>query len=430
MSSLLLLMILWPCVGGEQPHREMSACTSVNNNASATLVLFGAFGRHNFGDLLMPHVVSKVVAGHLGAQVIFADLLSADMRSFGGHCVHAIGSLLRLPGRTHVVHVGGETLGCRVQKAARFIGVQPSRLPWDPPFANATLSMSDPAYVLDKSMFLNPGALIANSIGGVANAMTLLRLRKFDFVSVREHATLRRLQAEKMRRARWAPDSVFALRQLYITRVASIPASVRRVQRACSGTGYVAVQLKEAYLLRLPQAAAAIRAAQTVAKAPVVLFRAGAAATHDSLDAYDAADLPRLREFEDLDIWSIVSLIAHAKLVVTTSLHVQIIAAAWGVPRLQLSFSQKLDDNMAEFETSTLLREGNGLVHPARQPGNTSAINVEQAVARAVRWLLSPEAVPHVNNTRFAAHLGRSYMKTSLQWLSMIQRDSPAHSES
>lgn len=102
------------------------------------------------------------------------------------------------------------------------------------------------------------------------------------------------------------------------------------------------------------------------------------------------------------------------------------------MPRLQLSFSHKLDDNMAEFETSTLLREGNSLVHPASQPRNTSAINVEQAVARAVRWLLSPEAVPHVNNTRFAAHLGRSYtyMKTSCQWLSMIQRDSPAHSES
>ena len=87
-------------------------------NASATLILFGAFGRHNFGDLLMPHVVSAFIDHELSAhglrltaQVLFADIDSADMRQYGGHCVHAIGDLLRLPGQTHVVHVGGETLG-------------------------------------------------------------------------------------------------------------------------------------------------------------------------------------------------------------------------------------------------------------------------------------------------------------------------------
>ena len=78
---------------------------------------------------------------------------------------------------------------------------------------------------------------------------------------------------------------------------------------------------------------------------------AAAASRHDSLEAYDRAELPRLLVFDDLDTWSIVSLITRARLVVTTSLHVQVIAALWGVPRLQLSFHEKLDSNLAEFES-------------------------------------------------------------------------------
>ena len=223
------------------------------------------------------------------------------------------------------------------------------------------------------------------------------------------------------------PDSVFALRALFEARIRTTPRSVLRIQRACSETGYVAVQLKESYLKSFLRAANAIRAAQTAAGAPVVLFRAGAAARHDSLEAYDRAGLPRLHVFDDLDTWSIVSLITRARLVITTSLHVQVIAALWGVPRLQLSFNGKLDSNLAEFESPTLLREGRGLIHPTqhgrftKQHGNSTDKSATRLVKEAVAWLLSPEGAPYVRNTSATASLGRRYMESVRKWQQMLQ---------
>ena len=144
-------------------------CYKRGNAQRPVLILFGAFGRHNFGDLLMPHVVSTLLAQYPHEQqVVYADLDSADMRPFGGHCVAAIGDLLRMPGRTNVVHVGGETIGVSVGTAAAFIGKPISSLPWHPASTGTSLRLGDPAYVLDKRAFRNPGAFIANSIGGNA----------------------------------------------------------------------------------------------------------------------------------------------------------------------------------------------------------------------------------------------------------------------
>ena len=106
----------------------------------------------------------------------------------------------------------------------------------------------------------------------------------------------------------------------------------------------------------------------------------------------------------------------HTRLVVMTSLHVQVIAALWGVPRLQLSFMGKLDHNMAEFESPTLLREGRGLIHPTKH-GNSTTRLVKEAVA----WLLSPEGAPYVRNTSATASLGRRYMESVRKWQQMLQ---------
>ena len=400
-------------------------CYKRGNAQRPVLILFGAFGRHNFGDLLMPHVVSTLLAQYPHEQqVVYADLDSADMRPFGGHCVAAIGDLLRMPGRTNVVHVGGETIGVSVGTAAAFIGKPISSLPWHPASTGTSLRLGDPAYVLDKRAFRNPGAFIANSIGGTPAGPEEPRLRQFDFIGVREHRTLHALRGRGLP-AQWTPDSVFALRALFEARIRTTPRSVLRIQRACSETGYVAVQLKESYLKSFLRAANAIRAAQTAAGAPVVLFRAAAASRHDSLEAYDRAGLPRLHVFDDLDTWSIVSLITRARLVITTSLHVQVIAALWGVPRLQLSFHEKLDSNLAEFESPTLLREGRGLIHPT-QHGRFTKNDKKSAtrlVKEAVAWLLSPEGAPYVRNTSATASLGRRYMESVRKWQQMLQPD-------
>ena len=56
----------------------------------APTILFGAFDRHNFGDLLFPHIAAALLPG---VEPIFAGLAERDLRPFGGHRVRALAEL-------------------------------------------------------------------------------------------------------------------------------------------------------------------------------------------------------------------------------------------------------------------------------------------------------------------------------------------------
>lgn len=47
-------------------------------------ILFGAFDRHNLGDLLFPHVAAALLPGR---ELLFAGLADRDLRALGGHRV-------------------------------------------------------------------------------------------------------------------------------------------------------------------------------------------------------------------------------------------------------------------------------------------------------------------------------------------------------
>src|SRR5512135_3514830 len=83
-------------------------------SVSPSLVLFGAFDRHNFGDLLFPHMVAALLPGQ---AVEFAGLVERDLAVFGGHRVRGLAASGK--GRpAHLIHVGGELLTCSAYQAA------------------------------------------------------------------------------------------------------------------------------------------------------------------------------------------------------------------------------------------------------------------------------------------------------------------------
>ena len=80
-------------------------------------ILLGAFDRHNFGDLLLPHVVASLLPGR---RLIFAGLAGRDLGPFGGHRTHALARVAAEFGDTPLtlIHVGGEILTCEAWHAA------------------------------------------------------------------------------------------------------------------------------------------------------------------------------------------------------------------------------------------------------------------------------------------------------------------------
>lgn len=320
------------------------------NGQEAPLVLFGAFDRHNLGDMLFAHVAAAEAGGR---ELIFAGLASRDLRPWGGHRVEAVARVAaQWPGPCDVLHVGGELLTCDAFEAAVMLlepeeataaiaahDGKPDRIAW----GQKQLGLRQRApYVLPRSLFARPGKVVFNAVGGVdlerrdaaLRREVIEHLRAADAVSVRDqvtHAVLARAGLH----VPLVPDPVERAAVLFRDRIRARRdgAELTALRQRFAG-GYRALQFAAA----ISDDATLARLAGALARAgsqPVVLFRAGAAPWHDQLEPYRrlVARLPMPAAiFQSLDIWDICALIAGASEVWASSLHAVIVARAFGVP--------------------------------------------------------------------------------------------------
>lgn len=320
----------------------------INNSADNTkyvpqerIVIFGAIGRHNFGDLLMAEVFERnlrIFCDVSGYDVSYADVLPRDMRKYGGRDVRGITEFMNSTMKTHVVHIGGQTGGCTLASALRMINAD-KNLPilktssWKRFSKNSNII----AYIVNKSLFNNPGSFVANTIGGISNASDKI-LADFDFVSTRD------FQNKKYPHA---PDSVISIRAILEDKINTHEPKF---------SNYVAVQFRDGcnVIEITRQLVMLIRETNY----DIVFFRAGAAVGHDSLLPYQTVlENMKIQGFSDnvhifssLDIWDISSLIANSELCIGTSLHVRIIAFAFSVPRVTFNPVNKQTSMIAHWD--------------------------------------------------------------------------------
>lgn len=322
------------------------------------LLLFGAFDRHNFGDLLFPHLLAALLPGR---ALRFAGLAERDLRQWGGHKVEA---LARLAGEfagqpVDLLHVGGELLTCSAWEAAvmllpadqlqatvaRLDGQPAQRLAW----ARDMLGVPALApYVVGHELF--PQArLLFNALGGMdldgrdaaLRAEVLGKLRAASDLSVRDLRSQALLQAAGIA-ARLLPDPAVLVQALFGARIGrhATLGEVARIRQAFPH-GYLAVQFSADFADDATLAAIAAqldRAAQAHGLG-VALFRAGAAPWHDDLECYRRT-AARMRAptciVASLNIWDICALIAGSRGFLGSSLHGRIVAMAYALPRLNL----------------------------------------------------------------------------------------------
>ncbi|SCV00765.1 hypothetical protein CNECB9_760014 [Cupriavidus necator] len=67
-------------------------------------ILFGAFDRHNFGDLLLPHVMRSLIGQ---ANPFYGGLAERNLRIHGGHRVHTLARLAATVGDSRRCHPRG-----------------------------------------------------------------------------------------------------------------------------------------------------------------------------------------------------------------------------------------------------------------------------------------------------------------------------------
>ena len=326
-------------------------------------ILFGAFDRHNFGDLLFPHIVARM----LGCDDMrFAGLSARDMRCYGGHRVMALDEFADAS-RTqalNIVHVGGELLTCdaweaavMLSPAARVEAAIASESEWKregAEWARVHLGVQTRApYVFSRNAFagLHAQRIVFNAVGGVdldtrppeLRSDVLRALRAADHVSVRDKHTLALLQAADIR-AELAPDPVVMVADLFGNRIRR-RASEGEAKQVLNDfpNGYAAVQFSadfgdDATLGTIAQQLDSMAAQSGLG---IVLFRAGAAPWHDDQGCYERiasrVRRARVKLFHSLNIWDICALIAQSRLYCGSSLHGRIVGMAFAVPRVNVS---------------------------------------------------------------------------------------------
>jgi hypothetical protein len=399
----------------------------MNPTPRSSFVLFGAFDRHNFGDLLFPHLLAAMLPGHAFEM---CGLAKRDLSSFGGHRVRALAA--RGDARTSgLIHVGGELLTCSAWQAAVML--------LDPAAAAAAIARhhNDPRaaddwaarqlgstrrmpYVVGREALAPSGRLIFNAAGGVEWAClsaaqrdeVLTALRQADWVSVRDHLTQAALRAAGMD-VPLCPDPAVMVAQCFGDVIANRQqlAAVRAMRDAFP-QGYLACQVSadfgdDASLDALAQGLSRVLAGGGLG---LVLFRAGAAPWHDDPELYERLQwrLPSAsaRIFSSLHLWDICALIAASRGVVCSSLHGRIAALAYGLPRVSLMPPQQGErpDKRAAFAETW---------EPQAVPRCVALGQLESAVMQALDL---PAAMLLEN----AADLRAQYLRSQAQWTCLL----------
>jgi hypothetical protein len=355
----------FPSISGKPDSTSLEAGTNSRDimknltrraaSIKATTVIFGAFDRHNFGDLLFAHIAGALLGWR---NSLYAGLADTDLRPAGGHLVSAIGRLpQRLPCRRFgVFHVGGELLTCSAWQAAVMLlppasaGLVVARL--EPclqaqrAWARSQIGIDDLApYTVAASRLPCPAHVVYAGVGGVGldrcdaalRAEVLAKLAAADAIGVRDAQTAAVLQAASIR-SRLMPDPAALTAALFSRKISRYshsdgPAAARKA----FPQGYVAVQFSDD--LTLASISAALDQVARTHRCGIVFFRAGAAPWHDDLDCYRRAAAmmhePSLL-MHSPNPWAICALIAGSIAYLGSSLHGRIIAMAYALPRLSL----------------------------------------------------------------------------------------------
>jgi hypothetical protein len=367
-------------------------------------VLFGAFDRHNFGDLLFPHVIARMLPRN---DLLFAGLVGRDLRAHGGHQVSAIAQVAKsLRERTvNLIHVGGELLTCdaweaavmlswwdQVQEAiAGFADWRQDRLAWAcDKFGVAALA----PYTLARESFPHAAHMFFNAVGGVdlnardpaMRAEVAAHLNAADDVSVRDTQTKALLDASGIA-TRLIPDPAVMVAELFGTTIRrrAVHGATSQILEAFPQR-YIAVQFSADFGddETLCEIAAQLDRIAVSSGLGVVLFRAGAAPWHDDLVCYRRIvarmHAPSVKIFTSLNIWDICALIAHSRVYCGSSLHGRIVAMAFALPRI----------NVRHPERATHLAKQTAFASTWEEAGTPATVEVQE-IADGIRDALTDD---------------------------------------
>lgn len=339
---------------GQGKHEKSSGISKVHEG-----LLIGAFDRYSLGDLLMPHVVSRVL--NL-SRLRCGSLLSSDFTSEGAYPARNYGeSATEMVGKDlQLIHVGGETLSTSLtsgfaaavqgEEAERFesllqIGDSANlkrfvsdRTGQPDDFAHV-LSSSGQLYGL-RSCFHAVGLSDPGALSEEMKARLVEILKDADFVGIRDENGAVFLESRGVTVERM-PCGLSAL-PLVCRRQhneARDSVSMREVKRRFPN-GWIAVETSRIDSGDFDLLVAALGSIAEKERVGLVFFEATDQGNINLQEWVAAFRENKAMAFTHRNIWEGSSLIMHSRLYCGSSLHCRIIATSAGIPRINVPTGQ------------------------------------------------------------------------------------------
>lgn len=344
-----------PGMGWVVPLAEVNEMTSSSHEA----LLVGATDQYRLGELLMPHVLSRLVNF---SKLRCAGLVTSDFTGVGGHSVRNYGeSVLEMRGtRLKLVHFGGDDLsvglieGYRAaatgEERERFesLSVISERDELDKYVRRRSGQLGDFAYLLAPEGEFYGAGLSFHAIGlpdpgrldeaGRTNLLTTLR--QAQFVGVKDENGANFLEAEGIAVERM-PCGLSVLPQVCARQLREV-----RDSDALEGirhrfpNGWIAVEVSGVRSADFERMTAALREISDRADLGLVFFESS-----KSFDERRSSELRRwvevfpewqAAEFGSDNIWEVASFLLHSRLFCGSCLSSRVICMSGGVARINI----------------------------------------------------------------------------------------------
>jgi hypothetical protein len=373
------------------------------------ILIYGAIGRYNFGDLIFPHVVNNVIQSckSIDRDVQFCDILSRDMTSHGGMNVRSVFDFVDSDQEVDVIHVGGETGSCSIDNAVHMFQPQSSHY-HEMKRLNEYKKRYNLAYLLPKTIFKNPGRFVTNCIGGTSAEMFNI-LKDYDFLSTRDLISYNNYNNSGLDRVKFAPDSAVVIRKMFNSKIQNRKKNNITLNRFLTQVdfNYIAVQVSESIINKNRNSLKKeLRCIIEHTNIPIIFFCAGTAPFHDSMQLYRDAfgdTLPKdmIYYFDSYNIWDVCALISSAKYVIGTSMHVRILASVYERRRMTIIGEDK--------------KHGEFIQHWDDKKNMRKRVN---GICNVIQKELSDKHTR--DDTKIRNNLEDSYMKVAGEWLSVV----------
>ncbi len=333
-------------VGLEIPEGAPTGIPTRNNK----VVLLGPHDRYNFGDLLFSNVLEKLLlsrAGYSPDEILYGGVVSVDMSSHGGSSnvlsmkkIQALSQNDEFFGPYDIIFTGGESNSCDASRAAKM-------MPTKELAAEARReSLSKCAYLIPKRLLLKDpetttstststtekplNYAVGNSLGGGGSIASYCEeaIETADYVAYRDASPL-------------YPDSAVMTRELFAKEIEEGANAVWK--DLGQPKKYIAVQHRKFRNEDPQQIAQALDEVARGANATIVFFPAGLVYGHDSYESYELVKSLMTEKAivcKTENTWKAIGLISRAHAVISTSLHVRIMAFIHLKPRVTWSLSK------------------------------------------------------------------------------------------